>query len=105
MSKRTFSKGKPSNVYHLSRTPDSECLCEKCQNIKLIELQLIKCNVLGIHSSMSQNVKETNCDGQETDIHVDPEIGYFSCITRQCKMCGMHKYTKKYKTIKYHFRN
>ena len=45
MSKRTFCKGKPSNVYHLSKTPDSECMYEKCQHIQLIKLQLLKSKV------------------------------------------------------------
>ena len=48
---------------------------------------------------MSQNVKETICDVQETDVHVDPEIGYFSCITRQYKMCDVHKYMENIKQL------
>ena len=48
---------------------------------------------------MSQNVKETICDIQETDVHVDAEIAYFLFITRQCKMCGMHRYMENIKQL------
>ena len=44
---------------------------------------------------MSQNVKETICDFQETDVHVDQKIGYFL----QCKMCGMYKYMRNIKQL------
>ena len=95
MSSRTFTRSKPSNVYHLPDTPDSECLCEKCQNIKLIKLQLLKNKFQGIHNSMLENVKETICIVAETDVHVDPTIEYFQCLTYECKTCEVEIYKQK----------
>ena len=79
----------------MADTPDSECLCEKCQNIKLIKLELIKNNIQGIHNSMQANVKETICVVAETDVNVDPTIGYFQCLTDECKTCGIENYKQK----------
>lgn len=91
MSQRHFMKCRPKQVKRVSQTPDNECLCEKCENEKLIRVHLHGIGLQGIPKTVTDAISYTICpDIDETDGHI-PLYGKFRCIMRECGKCGSAK--------------
>ena len=95
MSLRTFARCRPSNVKLLADTPDSECLCDKCTNVNLLKVELLKCKIVGIEKHTSDAIRETMCKVEATDVEVNQDFGYIQCIRRECDRCGTEAYFEK----------
>ena len=94
----TFAKLRPKNVFKMGQTPDRQCLCEHCENFRLVRNRLIKLGVKGIPSHSSECIKLTlchvdsdDCDNSDVFHQIDPSYGRIECITRSCKICGTDK--------------
>ena len=84
----------------VGQTPDRQCICEQCENFRLVKNQLIKVGVWGIPAQMTDCVKISLCeidcsdssDSENDSFHqINPNYGMVQCITYNCLNCGVEK--------------
>ena len=95
----TFCKLCPKNVFKISQMPDCQCICDVCENFRLLRCSFKMYKIQGIEAHTDTCIKQNLCkvsdydDSNARDVtdglhQVDPAYGYFECITRNCKKCG-----------------
>ena len=98
LSFSSFAHLCPAKVYTLSQTPDRQCICDICENFCLLRLAFKYNNIKGIEAHTDLCTEQSLCEVDESNaesnacdgLHqVYPNYGYFQCITRNCKKCGM----------------
>ena len=99
----TFCRLRPNSVFKVGQTPDRQCICEQCENFRLVKNQLIKLGVRGIPAHTTDCVKLSLCqiniddssDRQNDRIdsfhQIKSDYGNIQCITRNCLNCGVDK--------------
>ena len=98
----TFCRLRPRSVFKVDQTPDRQCICEQCENFRLVKNQLIKVGVHGIPAHMTDCIKmslckidsdsdRNNCENDRFDSfhQINPEYGKIQCITHNCQSCGV----------------
>ena len=102
-----FCRLRPKSVFTVGQTPDQQCICEQCENFRLVKNQLIKVGVRAIPAHTTDSVKLSLCkfnsndsennkcdreDNRSDSFHqINPEYGKVQCITRNCHYCGIDK--------------
>ena len=94
----TFCKMRPSNIYKIGQTPDCQCICDTCENFRLLCQSIKNYLIKGIEHHTDTCIRQSLCPVLESKSNsksnsdglnqVDPTYGYFHCITRNCKQCG-----------------
>lgn len=100
----TFCRLRPKYIYKLANTPDRQCICDQCENFRLIRQACHDIGIIGIESHTDACIKQSLCevlnkDRVEADSNadsndsnglkqVDPMYGYLNCINRHCDKCG-----------------
>ena len=93
----TFCRLKPKEVYKVDQTPDRQCICEQCENFRLVKNQLIKLGVKGVPPHITDCIKKSLCkidsddrfDDRNDSLHqMNRDYGKIECITRNCSRCG-----------------
>ena len=99
----TFCWLRPKSVFKVGQTPDRQCICEQCENFRLVKNHFIKLGVRGIPAhttdcvklSLCQNDSDNSCNSQNdrsNSFHqINPDYGKVQCITRNCLNCGVDK--------------
>ena len=89
----TFYRLKPDNVYSVGKIPENHCCCRLCQNFQLDKIAIWEANLKGIGSTTTEIVLDSMCPVTDADAATDVhhEFGYYNCIARNCKKCGMKK--------------
>ena len=99
----TFCWLRPKSVFKVGQTPDRQCICEQCENFRLVKNHLIKLGVRGIPAHTTDCVKlslcqidsDDSCDSQNDRINsfhqINPDYGKVQCITQNCLNCGVDK--------------
>ena len=99
----TFCRLRPKSVFKVGQTPDRQCICEQCENFRLVKNHLIKLGVRGIPAHRTDCVKlslcqidsDDSCDSQNNRIdsfhQINPDYGKVQCITRNCLDCSVDK--------------
>lgn len=91
----TFAKLRPKNVFTVGKTPERECVCEVCENARLLKHSLGKCKLEGIPNTLAQCISMMLCSvtDDETDVgfQAQGDIGYMKCLKRECSECGTNK--------------
>ena len=57
----TFCHLRPRSVFKVDQTPNCQCICEQCENFRLVKNQLIKVGVRGIPAHMTDCIKMSLC--------------------------------------------
>ena len=97
----TFARLRPRNVYKIDQTPDRQCICDECENFRMVRRTLNRLGIKGVpvHSkeciemSLCQ-INDSNADSNDNNpdsdaFHqIDPNYGRIECINRSCKECG-----------------
>ena len=97
----TFAHLRPHNVYKIDQTPDRQCICDECENFRMVRRTLNRLGIKGVpvHSkeciemSLCQ-INDSNSDSNnnnpdsDTFHQIDPNYGRIECINRSCKECG-----------------
>lgn len=94
VSKSTFFRLRPEEIFHMAKTPDRQCICESCENFRLLRYALKRANIKGVPSSTRDIIKSTLCsvdsEAESDAFHVvDPRYGRLDCISRNCRKCGV----------------
>ena len=94
----TFCKMRPRNIYKIGQTPDCQCICDTCENFRLLHQSIKNYLIKSIEHHTDTCIKQSLCPVLESESNtqsnsdglnqVDPTYGYFNCITRNCKQCG-----------------
>ena len=106
----TFCQLRPRSIFTVGQTPDRQCICEQCENFRLVKNHLIKLGVKDIPAHTTDCIKmslckidsndrfdsdNNSCDRQDdrTDSfhQINPEYSKVQCITRNCQHCGIDK--------------
>ena len=83
----TFCRLCPSKVYTISQTPDRQCICDTCENFRLLRQAFKYHNIKGIEPHTELCIKQSMCEVCESNAEEDglyqvhPNYGYFQCIT------------------------
>ena len=98
----TFCRLHPKSVFKVDPTPDQQCICEQCENFRLMKNMLIKLGVAGIAPHAPDCIKMSFCkvdndfdrsdrlSNRKDSFHqVNPGYGHIECITRNCQSCGI----------------
>ena len=82
----------------ISQTPDRQCICNICENFRLLRLVFKYNNIKGIEPHTDLCIKQSMCNVDESNtesnsgedgLHqVYPYCGYLQCIIRNCKECS-----------------
>ena len=100
VSFNTFCCLRPKSVFTVGQTLDRQCICEQCENFRLVKNQLIKLGVKAVPAHTTDCVKLSLCQidsfNSENDridsFHlINPDYGKVQCITRNCQNCGIEK--------------
>ena len=98
----TFCKMRPVKIYKIAQTPDRQCICDTCENFRLLHQAMKVNSIKGIEQhtdlcrkqslctvNLNESNKGSNSASEEIDgcHQVDPSYGYFSCISHNCKCC------------------
>ena len=86
-------------MYKISQTPDRQCICDQCENFRLLRLAFKNNKIHGIKEHTEMCIKQslckvtnsnTNDDNSNVEqLHqVDSSYGHFRCINHNCKFCG-----------------
>ena len=101
----TFCHFWPKNVYTIDKTPDRQCICDVCENFRLLQQAMKNNGIKGIPPHTNECIRQSRCDVsnasnsdsnadtledvQHDGLHqVDPNYGHFSCINHDCKKYG-----------------
>ena len=96
----TFCCLRPKSVFTVGQTPDRQCICEQCENFRLVKNQLIKFGVKAVPAHTTDCVKLSLCQIDSFDSEndridsfhlINPDYGKVQCITRNCQNCGIEK--------------
>ena len=99
----TFSQLRPKSVFKVGQTPDRQCICEQCENFRLVKNHLIKLGVAGIPAHTTDCAKLSLCEIDSDDSsnsqndrinsfhQINPDYGKVQCITHNCLNCGVEK--------------
>ena len=98
VSLRTFGRLRPKNVFKINQTPDRQCICDECENFRLVRRALNRIGVRGVPSHSQECIEMSLCDIDDSDANCDadcdgfhqinPRYGRIECINRSCKACG-----------------
>ena len=110
----TFAHLRPKNVFKIDQTPDRQCICDDCENFRLLRRTLNHLGVKGVPAHSKECIEmslckqnddsNANCNGVTGDSNadsnvntwtardayhqIDPNYGQIECINRSCKACG-----------------
>ena len=96
----TFCRLRPKSVFTVGQTPKRQCICEQCENFRLVKNQLIKLGVKAVPAHMTDCVKLSLCqinsfnseNNRIDSFHlINPNYQKVQCITRNCQNCGIEK--------------
>ena len=100
----TFCRLRPKSVFKVGQTLDRQCICEQCEDFRLVKNHLIKLGVAGIPAHTTDCVKklslceidsDDSSDSQNDRINsfhqINPDYGQVQCITHNCLNCGVDK--------------
>ena len=96
----TFCHLRPKSVFTVCQTPDRQCICEQCENFRLVKNHLIKLGVKAIPAHMTDCVKlslyqidslDSENDRIDSFHQINPNYGKVQCIARNCQNCGIAK--------------
>ena len=63
----TFCRLRPKSVFTVGQTPDRQCICEQCENFRLVKNHLIKLGVKAIPAHTTDCVKMSLCQIDSDD--------------------------------------
>ena len=90
MSFSAFNEMRPKFIYTIGQTPNRACVCEVCENGRLVAAAAHNF-IRGIPSStIKSGVKLSLCDVLPTD-EADVTFGKYECVMRSCTECGTKK--------------
>ena len=97
----TFARLRPQNVYKIDQTPDRQCICDECENFRLVRRTLNRLGIKGVPVHLKEciemslcKVNDNNADSNDSNTdsdtchQIDPNYGHIECINRNCKQCG-----------------
>ena len=97
----TFAHLRPKNVFKIEQTPDRQCICDQCENFRLVRRLLNRLSIKGVPSHSKECIQMSLCNANSnancnTDSNavpdpyhqVDGNYGRIECINRSCKECG-----------------
>ena len=98
VSLRTFGRLRPKNVFKINQTPDRQCICDECENFRLVRRALNRIGVRGVPSHSNECIEMSLCDINDSNAdcnadrdafhQIDARCGRIECINRSCKACG-----------------
>ena len=88
----------PKDVHKISQTSDRQCICDQCENFRLLRLAFKNNKIHGIKEHTDLCIKQSLCEVTDSNTNddnsnadglhqVDRSYGHFRCITRNCKSC------------------
>ena len=88
-------------MYKISQTSDRQCICDQCENFRLLRLAFRNNKIHGIKEHTDLCTKQSLCDISDSNANdddsnahtdglyqVDSSYSHFRCITHNCKSCG-----------------
>ena len=91
LSRTTMRCYKPKYILLSGCTPLNQCLCDCCENCKLLQRALVTVGVKGIPPNKYSCVDATLCDLLKGQYGTDYKFASHKCITRSCQDCGKIK--------------
>lgn len=91
MSKSTVNRYRPVHVKPMSQTPLDQCLCEKCQNIRLL-LSAMRSYGLSMVPKDEYEASESSLCQERIDVtvtDVEESFAKLPCLLRKCSNCGV----------------
>ena len=97
----TFACLWPQNVFKIDQTLGRQCICDECENFRLVRRTLNRLGIKGVPVHLKEciemslcKVDDNNADNNDSDSNsdachqIDPNYGHIECINRSCKQCG-----------------
>ena len=95
----TFARLRPKNVFKIDQTPDRQCICDDCENFRIVRRLLNRLSIKGVPSHSKECIQMSLCNSNadsnaDSNVvpdpyhQVDENYGRIECINRSCKECG-----------------
>ena len=70
----TFCKMRPRNIYKIGQTPDCQCMCDTCENFRLLHQSIKNYLIKGIEHHTDTCIKQSLCPVLESESNAESNL-------------------------------